>query len=122
MIRACWGEMQVLFQGNILGNSWEPTGRDCSGFCVLSCFFVDDQILKLNCSAVSVLFFLYSLKTLNWEGWYHFPQEWEVSQSALNQSLIEWVGAGEGKWFQVGWVEGVPIPYSLIHLRSWRCS
>lgn len=40
----------------------------------------------------------------------------------LSQSLIERVGAGEGNQFQVGWVEGSPVPHSLIHLRSWRRS
>lgn len=48
MIRTCWGGHTGSVPGSLLGSPWEPTGRDCSGFCVLSCLSADAQILEIE--------------------------------------------------------------------------
>lgn len=51
-VSAWWGGRTGSVPGSILGNPWEPAGRDHSGFCVLMTGF-----LKLNCSAFLLPFF-----------------------------------------------------------------
>lgn len=122
MIRTCWGGHTGSVPGSLLGSPWEPTGRDCSGFCVLSCLFLlMPRFSKLNCRAVFVPFFPVESENAKLGGLVSSPTGGRP-KGHLSQNLIEWVRAGGGQQFQVGWVGGSPIPHSFIHLRNQMCS